>query len=229
MTEDTESVLEKRNAERDRVLDCILPHVMFDGWSRKTLRHGAKDAGISVDELDRLFPAGVTDCIEHFLDRADRDMVQAFQSRNPSAMKIRERIGTAVRIRLEQATPHKEAVRRTLAYLAIPGHGGLGTRSLYKTVDAIWKAAGDTATDYNFYTKRGLLAAVYTSTLLFWLNDTSEDYAETWAFLDRRIQNVMQIPKLTGRLKEAGEKLKNPFEALKACAPKRRSPFAGAR
>ena len=75
MTEDTDSVLEKREAERDRVLDCILPHVMFDGWSRKTLRHGAEDAGISITELDRLFPAGVTDCIGHFLDRADRDMV----------------------------------------------------------------------------------------------------------------------------------------------------------
>jgi len=86
-----------------------------------------------------------------------------------------------------------------------------------------------TATDYTFSTNRGLLAAVYSATVLFWLNDTSEDYAETWAFLDRRIQNVMQIPKLTGRLKEAGAKLKNPFEALKACAPKRRSPFAGAR
>ena len=229
MTDDTNSMLEKREAERGRVLDCILPHVMFDGWSRKTLRHGAEDAGISIAELDRLFPAGANDCIGHFLDRADRDMEQAFQSRNPSAMKIRDRIASAVRIRLEQAAPHKEAVRRTLAYLAIPGRGGLGVRSLYKTVDVIWKAAGDTATDYNFYTKRGLLATVYSATVLFWLNDTSEDHAETWAFLDRRIQNVMQIPKVTGRLKEAGAKLKNPFGALKGCAPKRGFPFAGAR
>ena len=226
MSEDT--VLEKREAERNRVLDCILPHVMFDGWSRKALKHGAEDAEISGSEMDRLFPAGVPDCIGHFLDRADREMVREFQRRNPAQMKVREKIAAAVRIRLEQAEPHKEAVRRTLAHMAVPGQGGLGTRGLYRTVDAIWKAAGDTSTDYNFYTKRGLLAAVYSSTLLFWLNDTSEDHVETWDFLDRRIQNVMEIPKLTGRLKEAGEKLKSPFEALKACAPKRR-PFAGAR
>ncbi|UUX51004.1 COQ9 family protein [Nisaea acidiphila] len=223
-----ETVLEKREAERDRVLDCILPHVMFDGWSRKALKHGAEDAGISASDLDRLFPAGVPDCIGHFLDRADREMVLEFQRRNPAQMKVREKIAAAVRIRLEQAAPHKEAVRRTLAYMAVPGQGGLGTRGLYRTVDAIWKAAGDTSTDYNFYTKRGLLAAVYSSTLLFWLNDTSEDHVETWDFLDRRIQNVMEIPKLTGRLKDAAAKFTNPFEALKSCAPKRR-PFAGAR
>ncbi|MBO6560304.1 MAG: COQ9 family protein [Nisaea sp.] len=226
MSDDTG--LDKREAERDRVLDSILPHVMFDGWSRKALKHGAEDASISASELDRLFPAGVGDCIGHFLDRADREMVREFQRRNPSQMKIRDRIAAAVRIRLEQAEPHKDAVRRTLAYMAVPGQGGLGTRSLYRTVDAIWKAAGDTSTDYNFYTKRGLLAAVYSSTLLFWLNDSSEDHVETWDFLDRRIRNVMAIPKLTGRLKEAAEKVKNPFEALKTCAPKRR-PFAGAR
>jgi len=223
-----DSVFEKREAERDRVLDCILPHVMFDGWSRKALKYGAEDAGISPADLDRLFPGGVGDCIAHFLERADREMVREFQRRNPSKMKVRDRIAAAVRIRLEQAEPHKEAVRRTLAHMAVPGQGGLATRSLYRTVDAIWKAAGDTSTDYNFYTKRGLLAAVYSSTLLFWLNDTSEDHVETWDFLDRRIRNVMAIPKLTGRLKEVAEKMKNPFEALKNCAPKRR-PLAGAR
>lgn len=223
-----DSVLEQREAERDRVLDCILPHITFDGWSRKAMQHGAEDAEISRAELDRLFPAGVADCIGHFLDRADREMVQELQRRNPSQMKVRERIAAGVRIRLEQAAPHKDAVRRTLAYMAVPGQGGLGTRSLYRTVDAIWTAAGDTSTDYNFYTKRGLLAAVYSATLMFWLNDSSEDHVETWDFLDRRIQDVMQIPKLTGKLKEAGGKLKNPLELLKSCAPKRR-PFAGAR
>lgn len=228
MTESDDSVLKAREVERDRVLDCILPHVMFDGWSRRSLIHGAEDAGLTVADLDRLFPAGVSDCVGHFLERADRDMVREFQRRNPSSMKIRERIASAVRIRLEQAAPHKEAVRRTLSYLAVPGQGALGTRSLYRTVDAIWKAAGDTSTDYNFYTKRGLLAAVYSSTLLFWLNDTSEDHVETWDFLDRRIQNVMEIPKLTGRLKDVAAKFTSPFESLKSCAPKRR-PFAGAR
>ena len=110
-----------------------------------------------------------------------------------------DRVATAVRVRLEALGPHREAVSRGLAFLALPHNAALGTRCLYRTVDAIWYAAGDTATDYNFYTKRLLLAGVYTSTLLFWLNDRSEGYAQTWAFLDRRIGEVMRIGGTLGR------------------------------
>jgi ubiquinone biosynthesis protein COQ9 len=104
-----------------------------------------------------------------------------------------------VRARLEQLAPHREAVRRALSYLALPQNAALGAKCLYRTVDAIWYAAGDTATDYNFYTKRLLLAGVYSSTVLFWLNDKSEGYAETWAFLDRRIAEVVKLGGALGR------------------------------
>lgn len=121
-------------------------------------------------------------------------------------MKIRDRIRTAVRCRLEANSAHREAIRHALAVLASPLAGSLGARLLYRTVDAIWYAAGDTSTDFNFYTKRGILAAVYSSTLLFWLADRSPQSADSWAFLDRRIDNVMQFEKLKARLKNWGER-----------------------
>jgi ubiquinone biosynthesis protein COQ9 len=125
---------------------------------------------------------------------------------------VRKRIAAAIRVRLEQAAPHKDAVRRALTVLALPTNAPAALRSLYRTVDAIWRAAGDTATDWNFYSKRGLLAGVFSSTVLCWLDDTSEGHAETWAFLDRRIEDVMRVPKLTARLREACSRVARPFQ-----------------
>ncbi|MEQ8502258.1 MAG: COQ9 family protein, partial [Sneathiellaceae bacterium] len=111
--------------------------------------------------------------------------------------------------------PDREAVRRALGRQAAPDQALTSVLGLYRTVDAMWYAAGDTATDWNFYTKRALLAGVYASTLLYWLQDQSEDFAATWAFLDRRVENVMAIQKLRGRLEQAGGRLPNPFRLLK--------------
>ena len=116
-------------------------------------------------------------------------------------MRIRDRIATAVRTRLDLLAPHKEAVRRAVAFEALPGNAPRALKAVYHTVDAMWHAAGDTATDWNFYTKRALLAGVYTSTVLIWLGDQSEDCAETWAFLDRRIEDVMRIEKAKAKVR----------------------------
>jgi ubiquinone biosynthesis protein COQ9 len=108
-------------------------------------------------------------------------------------MKVRERIATAVRLRLEQNLGEREAIRKGLTFLALPQHATLATKLLYRTVDAMWLAAGDRSTDYNFYTKRLLLAGVYSSTLLVWLDDQSDGLEKTWAFLERRIDNVLKV------------------------------------
>ncbi|HEY5598497.1 MAG TPA: COQ9 family protein, partial [Kiloniellales bacterium] len=113
--------------------------------------------------------------------------------------KMRDRIAVAVRTRLELLAAHREAVRRGVAFLALPINAPLGLKCVYRTVDAIWYAAGDTATDYNFYSKRLLLAGVYSATLLFWLNDASEGSAATWAFLGRRIAEVLKVGRSVGR------------------------------
>ncbi len=189
-------------AERRAILDKALGHVPFDGWSERTLRQGAEEAGLDDTMWRRAFPRGGADAIEFWSTETDREMAAALAEQDIADLKIRERIAAAVRWRLEALAPHREAVRRSLSYLSQPRHAGLGLRCLYRTVDEMWHAAGDTATDFNFYTKRGLLAGVYTSTMLFWLDDDSEGHAATWPFLDRRIADALRIPKITARLRK---------------------------
>lgn len=200
-------------ALRDEILLAALPHVPFDGWSRRAMRRGAEDAGYKASDADRAFPYGAADMAAHYSDLADRRMAEELARRDIASMKIRDRIATAIRVRLEQAAPHKEAVRRALSVLALPTSAPAAARALYRTVDAIWAAAGDTSTDWNFYTKRGLLAAVYGSTVLCWLDDVSEGNVETWDFLDRRIADVMRIPQLPARVREEYRRLFRPFLA----------------
>lgn len=192
---------------RDRLIDAAVPHVPFDGWGRTALRHAAADIGVPAEEAEALFPKPARDMISWHSRLADRRMLAALRTKDLENMKIRERIATGVMTRLEQNADQRDAVRKAIAVLALPGHAGLSLQLLYRTVDDIWFAAGDRSTDWNFYTKRMLLGGVYSSTLLVWLDDRSEDLADTRAFLARRIENVMQVPKLTGRLKSAATAL----------------------
>lgn len=205
---------------RDEIVEAALPHVPFDGWTPRAARRAAADLGLARADAARAFPYGAADMVAHYSDWADRRMLAELDRRDIKAVKIRQRIATAVRVRLEQAAPHREAVRRTLAVLALPSNVLLGGKCLYRTVDAMWVAAGDTSTDWNFYSKRSLLAGVYSSTVLYWLDDKSDDGTDTWAFLDRRIADVMRIPKLTGRLRSAIDRLPNP---ARLCRPGDRS------
>ena len=195
------------------VLARALPHVAFDGWTPPLLARAVAAAGLGDLDRRRLFPRGVADLVDFHLYEADRRMLTALAVHDLERLKVRERIALAVRLRL-RALASREVARRTLAYQALPGRGARALRALYRTVDAIWRAAGDRATDFNFYTKRALLAGVYSSTLLYWLNDRSDDAAETWAFLDRRIADVMRIEKLKGRAGRLGRCLPSPWDAL---------------
>jgi ubiquinone biosynthesis protein COQ9 len=186
---------------RDRLADAVAAEAVFEGWSRASLTDAAAKLDLPAGEADRLFPGGAVDVLIYLSERSDRRMVEDMEAAGVADMKIRERIRTAVRIRLERHAGEREAVRRALALLALPLNAGLGLKLLYKTVDAMWYAAGDTSTDFNFYTKRATLAGVYSSTLLYWLNDRSPDAAATWEFLDRRIDDVMRIEKLKADLR----------------------------
>ena len=178
---------------RQRLLEAVMPHVPFDGWSLTALKAAAAEAGVAEALARNAFPGGPAELLEAFSAEMDRRMLVQLESRDLGAMRVRDRIHTAVRTRLELLAPHREAVRRGLSLLALPIHAPLATRCLYRTVDAMWHAAGDTSTDYNFYTKRLLLSGVYSATLLFWLNDRSEGQAETWAFLERRISDALRL------------------------------------
>ena len=184
---------------RTALLLATLPHIVFDGWGQAAMRAGAKDLDLDPALAFNAFPGGAPDLIEAFSAWADGKMLEALEQCDLDAMKVRDRVAAGVRLRLEQVAPHRDAVRRGLAFLALPSNAPLGLKCLYRTVDAIWYEAGDRATDYNFYSKRLLLAGVYSSTLLFWLNDKSEDYVDTWAFLDRRIDEVLKVAGRMGK------------------------------
>lgn len=196
---------------RDRLLDAALVHVPFDGWTAAVLNAAARDLGISHAQALAAFPGGAADMIDYWNRRSDERMLQQLAERDLSELRYRDRVALAVRLRLE-AAGHREAVRRGLAYLSMPQNAALAARCLYRTVDTIWHGLGDRSTDFSFYTKRALLAGVYSATVLYWLDDRSEGSAATWAFLDRRIDDVMKIGKAREGLERLAERL-NPFSA----------------
>ncbi len=196
---------------KDKLLIAMLPHVMFDGWSRDALAAGRSE--LEIDGLDEnlAFPGGLREVAQHFADYIDREMLAELAKVDLDKMPIRERIATGVRVRLDILAPHRESIRRLLTFLSLPGNHLTGMRITMKTVDTIWYAAGDTATDFNYYTKRGLLAGVYGATILYWLADNSDGFVETHAFLDRRIGEVLQIPKIQNKVKKRIERLSRPL------------------
>jgi ubiquinone biosynthesis protein COQ9 len=199
------------DAVRSKILEAALPNVAFDGWTTRLMREAADAAGISHGEMRLAFPGGIVDLVLCFLADGDRRMEEALAKRDLASLKVRERITLAVRTRIEVDASHREAVRRAVTLLALPISGAAGPRSLYRTVDAIWRAAGDASTDFNFYTKRAILAGVYSAVTIAWFGDQSDDFADTWAFLDRRIAGVMQIEKVKARVQKAGDMLPDPF------------------
>jgi ubiquinone biosynthesis protein COQ9 len=182
----------ERSAERDAAIAALLPHVPFDGWTRRSLRLGLTDLGVAPEDAELLFPGGAADMIEAFCDWADRRMAEGTAALDP-AMRRHQRVRAVIALRLEQNRPYKEAIRRALALLALPGHARLAAVCTARTVDAIWHAAGDRSADFSWYTKRAILAAVYAATVLYWLRDVSEDDAATLGFLDRRLAGVGRI------------------------------------
>jgi ubiquinone biosynthesis protein COQ9 len=186
---------------RDRLADTMAAEAVFDGWTRAALSAAARQLKLPAGEADRLFPGGPVQVLTFLSERADLRTVEDMEKEGVASLKIRDRIKGAVRIRLERHAGEREAVRRALALLALPFNAGLALKLLYRTVDAMWYAAGDTSTDFNFYTKRATLAGVYSSTLLYWLADRSPGSEATWGFLDRRVDDVMKIEKLKSRVR----------------------------
>ena len=186
---------------KDRLADAVASEASFDGWTRAALASAARGLDLPAGEGERLFPGGPLDVLTYLSRRSDLRMVEDMEKEGVVALKIRDRIKGAVRIRLERHSGQRESARRALSLLSLPFNAPLALKLLYGTVDAMWYAAGDTSTDFNFYTKRATLAGVYSSTLLYWLNDRSPGAEATWAFLDRRIDDVMRIEKLKGQVR----------------------------
>ena len=191
----------ERLPERDAALEAMLPHVAFDGWTARALRAGLRDAGMPADEEVLLFPGGPEDMVAVFCDLTDRRMTEA--ARLITDAKLTARVRAVIAARLAMTRPHKEAVRRAIALLALPGHAVAAAAMTARTVDAIWHAAGDRSAGFSWYTKRAILTGVYGASLLYWLHDRSDDDADTMAFVDRRLRDAGRIGQLRARLRPA--------------------------
>ena len=191
--------LAARLALKDSVLDAALLHAAFDGWSRRTLLHAARDAGLDGLTARRLFPQGG----DSLLAWSDRRMVEALADVDLLKLPVRRRIALLVRTRLELLSPHREAVRRAVAAHGLPGNLVGTGRTLWQTVDLMWRTAGlggEPQDGFSYYSRRATLAAVLGTTLLYWLDDQSAGCADSWAFLDRRIEGAMQIGRMRSSL-----------------------------
>lgn len=187
---------------KDQLLDAAVGHVPFDGWSEATFQAAVRDTGIDSTMAAAVCPRGAVDLAVAYHHRGDALMLERLKAADLSEMRFRDRIAAAVRFRLE-GVEDKEAVRRGTTLFALPTHAGDGAKLIWGTVDAIWSALGDTSEDVNWYTKRATLGTVYSATVLYWLGDNEPDNAATWEFLDRRIDNVMQIEKLKAQVKDS--------------------------
>jgi len=178
---------------RDRLADAVAREAAFSGWTSLAMRNAGATIGAAADTR-RLFPGGPVDVLAYLSRRADERTVEALEKAGGD-LKVRDRIAFGVKLRIQNTVGGKESVRRGLALLALPFNGTLALKLLYRTVDGIWYAAGDKSTDFNFYSKRALLGGVFSSTVLYWLNDRSEGDQATWDFLARRIDDVMRFEK----------------------------------
>ena len=214
----SEKLLELKRA----ILEAALRHVPFDGWSERSLKLALEQCGLERSAGLRAFPRGADDLLAFFLAEGHRAFADELSRRDLEALKVRDRVALGLRLRLELLAPHGEAVRRAIAHQSLPPYAAGALKRLYRTVDTVWRAAGDQATDFNFYTKRALLAWVYGTTLLYWLDDDSEDHQATWAFLERRLDEVMGIGAARRRLSDA-------FARRRRRTPVPRSKAAGSR
>ncbi|NCN83792.1 MAG: COQ9 family protein [Sphingomonadales bacterium] len=176
----------------------------FDGWDEKAVLAAAELNGVDPDLARLAFNEGPVDMIDAWFQAVDLRMAAKYSAEELAAMKVRQRIKLLVEARLEAVAAEREGLRRALAILAAPPHLRRATKMGWRTADRIWRLAGDIATDYNHYTKRTLLAGIYASTISVFLDDESEDFADTRAFLDRRIENIMQFEKVKAKVTGRG-------------------------
>ena len=186
---------------KDQLLDAALMHVPFDGWSPATFNAAIKDSGLDPALARAVCPRGAVDLAVAYHRRGDAKMLEGLAQADLSQMRFRDRIAKAVRLRLEAGD--REAIRRGSTLFALPHHAPEGAGLIWETSDKIWTALGDTSDDVNWYSKRATLSGVYSATLLYWLGDASEGHQATWSFLDRRVDDVMQIEKLKAQVRES--------------------------
>lgn len=214
-----------------KLLKAALPHVAFDGWGDAALEQAARECGIGMPEARAEFPRGGIDMALEFHRQGDAALADLLRQRDLAGLRYSERVAEAVWLRLELAEPSREAVRRGVTMFSLPVNAPEGAKAIWATADTIWTGLGDTSTDINWYSKRALLAAVFSASLLYWLGDTSPASARTREFIDRRIANVMKFEELKAKFRASafGKAVKaGPGQVLdRVRAPARRDDLPG--
>lgn len=183
---------------RAELLGSITPHVPFDGWSEPAFKAAIADLGVEEGVARVVCPRGAIDLAVEYHRAADRTLAEALAHSDLSGLRFREKVAHAVKLRLDLVDP--ELVRRAASAFALPHNAATSSRLVWESADVIWRALGDTSDDYNWYSKRLTLSGVISSTLLYWMGDDSPGHAESWAFLERRIDDVMSFEKVKGRV-----------------------------
>lgn len=190
---------------RDALAPAIGRNAAFDGWTPAAVKSAAAEFGVDPDIAALALKGSAMTLIDAWIDSIDRELARRLPPERLNAMKIRERITALLATRMEIMAPDREALRRAMAIMAMPQNLPAAAKIGWRSADRMWRLAGDTASDFNHYTKRMTLSAVYGSLLAVFVNDDSEDFADSRAFLDRRIENVMQFEKVKAQAKARRE------------------------
>jgi len=206
--------MSQANQTRDAILKAALKLAPFEGWTNLTLKRAIRDAGLPEGSDELYFENGVSDLLDYWSDALNTRTAQDIEKLDLSALKIRERVTQGVLLRLEAIGAHEEAARRASSRLILPDLAAKGVQQIWSAADTIWRAIGDTSTDSNYYSKRVILSSVIGATLPVWLSDQSDDKAAARAFLDNRIENVMEFEKFKWRVKSFTKDMPEPAEIL---------------
>jgi ubiquinone biosynthesis protein COQ9 len=200
------------DAIRAQILPIVLAEAAFDGWTAKVLDKAAEQAGLHPGQVELALPGGMLDLIRYWAKQNDIKMLQAWEEAEPEKMRIRDKATFLVRSRIEAiGEENREAAERAAGRLLLPDAAGIAMQLAWASADAMWRAMNDKSTDYNYYTKRAILSAVYASTLSVWLQDDEE---KTWSFLDRRISNVMQFEGFKAKMRKRSANWPDPAQIL---------------
>ena len=191
------------NEAKASIVKAAWMHVVFDGVSEMALSEASRDAGVSDEMARAAFPKGAQDLGVAMHLAGDTELAERMASEDMSGLRYSEKVARAIMIRLEIAGQNKEAIRRAANFFSLPHNSVAGSKCIWNTADTIWRSLGDTSDDLNWYSKRTILSAVYSASLLYWLGDDSEGVIRTKTFVDRRIENVMAFEKTKGQVKRS--------------------------
>ena len=187
---------------KKKIIRCALPEVIFDGWNLRLIDKCARECGFDPDVVGALFPSGISDVLLYYSNYCDDIMLDEMSNIDQKNMRIRDQVSLAVKTRFEILNQHREASKLAASYWSVPTRAGQAGKLVWQSADKIWLWAGDTATDYNRYTKRALLSGILSSSALVWMSDEATGLDKTKAFIDRRIEDVMKLNKLLFKFKK---------------------------